>query len=57
VPALLDTDLAVYDAYNIQLLPTTYVIDAAGVVRYMHLGEMTAEDLSTYLAELATQNN
>jgi len=52
VPALLDTDLQVYDDYNIQLLPTTYVIDAAGVVRYLHLGEMTTDDLNSYVAAL-----
>jgi peroxiredoxin len=51
IPALLDADLEVYDRYNVQLLPTTYVIDPAGVVRYAHLGEMTAEDLSAYVAE------
>lgn len=54
IPALLDTDLTVYDRYNVQLLPTTYVIDASGVVRYMHLGEMTADDLSAYTGELGS---
>jgi peroxiredoxin len=52
IPALLDANLEVYDRYDVQLLPTTYVIDPAGVVRYAHLGEMTAEDLSAYVAEL-----
>ncbi len=55
IPVLMDTDLAVYDLYNIQLLPTTYVIDAMGVVRYMHLGELTLEDMSAYLAELSSE--
>ena len=53
IPVLMDTDLAVYDLYNIQLLPTTYVIDAMGVVRHMHLGELTPEDLSAYLADVS----
>ena len=57
VPVLLDSDLAVYDQYNVQLLPTTYVIDAAGVARYMHLGEMTADDLAAYMAELTSEND
>jgi hypothetical protein len=33
-------------------MPTTYVIDAAGVIRFKHLGEMTAEDLAAYLTEV-----
>jgi peroxiredoxin len=48
VPTLLDTNLAIYDLYNIDRLPTTYVIDPAGVVRYRHLGEMTTADLQAY---------
>ncbi len=55
IPALLDTGLEIYDRYNVQLLPTTYVIDPAGVVRYAHLGEMTADDLNAYVAELASE--
>jgi peroxiredoxin len=55
IPLLMDSDLAVYDLYNIQLLPTTYVIDATGVVRYMHLGELTVEDFSGYMAELSAE--
>jgi peroxiredoxin len=53
IPVLMDSDLAVYDLYNIQLLPTTYVIDATGVVRHMHLGELTVEDMSAYLADVS----
>jgi peroxiredoxin len=52
IPTPLDGDLEIYNRYNVELLPTTYVIDPAGVVRYAHLGEMTAEDLSAYVAEL-----
>jgi thiol-disulfide isomerase/thioredoxin len=53
IPTLLDADLEVYDRYNVQLLPTTYAIDPAGVVRYAHLGEMTSDDLNAYVEELA----
>jgi len=52
IPTLLDANLAVYDQYNVQLLPTTYVIDGAGIVRGAHLGEMTPDDLAGYLADL-----
>jgi peroxiredoxin len=55
IPVLMDSELAVYDLYNIQLLPTTYVIDTTGIVRYMHLGELTAEDFSGYMAELSAE--
>jgi thiol-disulfide isomerase/thioredoxin len=49
---LLDDDLELYGAYGIEVMPTTYVIDAAGVIRFKHLGEMTAEDLAAYLTEV-----
>jgi peroxiredoxin len=52
IPTLLDANLAVYDQYHVQLLPTTYVIDEAGIVRGAHLGEMTPDDLESYLREL-----
>ncbi|MBL8162155.1 MAG: TlpA family protein disulfide reductase [Anaerolineae bacterium] len=53
---LLDDDLELYGAYGIEVMPTTYVIDAAGVIRFKHLGEMTAEDLAAYLAEVSSQS-
>jgi thiol-disulfide isomerase/thioredoxin len=53
---LLDTNLDVQGAYNVNQFPTTYVLDPAGVVRYRHLGEMTTFDLMAYVDELsATQ--
>jgi thiol-disulfide isomerase/thioredoxin len=53
LPILLDSNLDVYSAYNIQKLPTTYVLDKTGVVRYEHLGEMTADDLNAYVTQLS----
>lgn len=49
---ILDRELDVYNAYAIQVMPTTFVIDAAGVVRYKHLGEMKLDDLNTYIEKL-----
>ncbi len=50
---LLDTDLALTHRYSADRLPMTYVLDPAGVVRYIHLGEITANDLAAYVAALA----
>jgi len=39
-----------FNAYN---LPTTFILDAAGVVRFRQIGEVTAADLAYYLGELS----
>jgi peroxiredoxin len=52
---LLDAKQDVFSAYNIDRMPTTYVIDKTGVVRYKHYGEMKADDIAAYLAELNKQ--
>ncbi|MCB9454116.1 MAG: TlpA family protein disulfide reductase [Anaerolineaceae bacterium] len=52
IPTLLDFNLTVYEDYAISQLPTTFVIDAGGVVRYRHIGEMTADDLQAYVEAL-----
>jgi len=49
---LLDTDLETYTAYDVQVMPTTFVIDPGGVVRYKHLGELKMKDLNAYLNEM-----
>jgi peroxiredoxin len=53
-PILLDMNLDVNTLFDIKVLPTTYVIDPAGVVRYQHLGEMKPDDLAAYLDKLKT---
>ncbi|HEY8486145.1 MAG TPA: TlpA disulfide reductase family protein [Limnochordales bacterium] len=45
---LLDSSSRVAEAYLVVGLPTTYFIDAAGVVRARHLGPLTAEQLEYY---------
>lgn len=49
ITVLLDTNLDVNTAYNIRGLPTTYVIDAEGVVRYLHIGEISVQDMRDYV--------
>jgi cytochrome c biogenesis protein CcmG, thiol:disulfide interchange protein DsbE len=49
---LMDANLDVNTAFNIQALPTTFVIDAAGIVRYKHLGEMKTDDIAAYMSKL-----
>jgi peroxiredoxin len=51
---LLDPEAAVAEQYGVFQIPVTFVIDAAGHVRYPHYGEMTAADLAGYLDALAS---
>lgn len=46
---LLDSEFEVQDSYHVNFFPTTFVVDAAGIVREMHVGEITGEDLNVYL--------
>ncbi|GAB4478506.1 MAG: TlpA disulfide reductase family protein [Anaerolineae bacterium] len=51
-PALLDEQGEVVDLYGVEFFPTTYWIDARGIVRARHLGAMTEELIDAYLSEL-----
>lgn len=56
-PLLLDQDESISaDDYQILSMPTTYVLDAAGVIVARHLGPATAEELEGYV-ELAYASN
>ncbi|MEO8608579.1 MAG: TlpA disulfide reductase family protein [Chloroflexota bacterium] len=50
---LLDANQDVYQAFGINVFPTTYVIDSAGVVRYKYLGEMKLTDMDDALKKTA----
>lgn len=52
IPVLLDTEYQVQTAYSASLFPTTFVIDPSGIVRDMHLGEMTLADLNGYVDQI-----
>lgn len=49
---LLDVDVDVNTLYDVPALPTTFVIDKGGTVRYKHLGEMKPDDLASYMQKL-----
>lgn len=49
IPILLDPDFRTNTAYRADRIPMTYVIDAAGVVRDRHVGELTLNDLRAYV--------
>jgi peroxiredoxin len=49
---LLDSNLDANTAYDILAMPTTFVVDPKGIVRYKHLGEMKPEDLAAYIGKL-----
>ncbi len=49
LPILLDPGRDVSRAYAVELLPTTLIIDALGVVQYTRYGELTVAEMDTYL--------
>ncbi|HEY4688430.1 MAG TPA: TlpA disulfide reductase family protein [Anaerolineae bacterium] len=51
-PALLDENGEVASAYSLIGLPTSVFIDAGGIVRAVHIGPITAEDIEKYLADI-----
>ena len=52
LPVAMDINEVVKRDYGVQNLPTTFLIDADGMVRYMKLGEMKYEDMEVYLQAL-----
>ncbi|MCL4508964.1 MAG: TlpA family protein disulfide reductase [Chloroflexi bacterium] len=54
-PIALDKDGSVGRSYGVAGLPTTIAIDRHGIVRAVHLGQLTENDLIT-LARLATSS-
>jgi peroxiredoxin len=51
-PILLDVNYVAGDLYGIGPIPVTYVIDAEGRIRFSKFGEMTADDIQSYLDAL-----
>ncbi|MCY4020095.1 MAG: TlpA disulfide reductase family protein [Chloroflexi bacterium] len=56
LPVAMDINQVVKRDYGVQNLPTTYVIDGAGMVRHMKLGEMKYEEMGLYLQQLADES-
>lgn len=48
---LLDEQFAVGDSYETRYFPSTFVIDPAGRVAALHVGEITLDSLNEYAAE------
>lgn len=51
-PLLLDPDSVVAKEYGVTGIPTTYVVDASGVVRFRIIGEITEEGLDRIVRTL-----
>ncbi len=51
--ALAEEDGTLFRLFEVVQIPTTVFLDRAGVVRFRHLGELTEDDLSAYLDQLA----
>ena len=54
VPVLLDENYGISDLYVALNLPITYIIDRNGIVRSFKFGELTTDDLNSYLEALAS---
>ena len=54
-PILLDSDGAVSNLYYVRNYPTTFFIDAEGVVRAQHLGLLTEDSLQKYLKTIGLE--
>lgn len=50
---LLDANIEVYTAYGVNALPTTFVVDQQGVIRFRHFGMLREEDIKGYMDKLA----
>jgi cytochrome c biogenesis protein CcmG/thiol:disulfide interchange protein DsbE len=54
-PIVLDRDGSVTDAFRVFPLPTSFFIDAQGQIRYVHVGELTLDDVTARFTELQQQ--
>jgi cytochrome c biogenesis protein CcmG/thiol:disulfide interchange protein DsbE len=48
-PSVVDPDAQIAAAYKVTVAPTTFAVDANGIVRARHLGEASAADLAGLL--------
>jgi thiol-disulfide isomerase/thioredoxin len=51
-PILLDDDFTVGNGYNLRGMPTTFFIDAEGVIRHLWVGEMNRITLAEGIAKI-----
>lgn len=55
LPALLDPDGRVQELYRVRGYPTSFFIDADGIVRFFHIGEMNEADFQSFLAQMGVE--
>lgn len=55
LPVLLDEDGRVQELYRVRGYPTTFFIDRRGVIRAMHIGQMSEADIDRYLQQMDAQ--
>jgi len=51
--ALAEEDGPLFRLFEVAQLPTTVFVDREGIVRFRHLGELSEDDLSAMLSQLA----
>lgn len=52
---VIDSTGEVFNIYRVVALPTSYFIDAEGIVRFQHRGMMTAEQMENYAAQVTSE--
>lgn len=52
LPILLDPGGKIQEFYRVRGYPSSYFIDADGVIQFIHIGEMSKEDIENYLVQL-----
>ncbi|NLE52638.1 MAG: glycosyltransferase [Chloroflexi bacterium] len=52
LPVALETDQALFSAFAVAGIPVTYILDANGIVRAQHVGELHDHDIEHYLEDL-----
>jgi peroxiredoxin len=54
-PILLDPGGQVQELYRVRGYPTTFFVDADGVIQILHIGEMSADTLDNYLVQMGVR--
>jgi cytochrome c biogenesis protein CcmG/thiol:disulfide interchange protein DsbE len=55
VPVLLDETGSMANSYGIHAFPVTYFIDAKGVIKSMHIGQLDKEMVKTYIKTMGIE--
>lgn len=56
LPVALEADAEVYRRFHVLQIPTTYIIDPTGTVRFRHIGPLSSDDINTYLEWLLAES-